>query len=117
MTRHNDFVYLRHMRDHAREAMELLGGTPREELAQSRVVQLALMQLLEIVGEAANRVSPETRKRLVGLPWRDMVNMRNRIIHGYDTVKVAILWDTVQDDLPDIVAALDEFLTDDLFPE
>lgn len=113
MTRHNDLIFIRHMRDHAREAMDLLGSTPRSELGQSRVVQLALMQLLEIVGEAANRVSDETRLHLSSLPWRDMVGMRNRLIHGYASVNIAVLWDTIQDDLPAIVKDLESYLAQD----
>lgn len=110
MTRHNDLVYLRHMRDHAREAMEILGNTPRGELGSSRVLQLALLHLVEIVGEAAGRVSPETRSKFAAIPWRDIVGMRNRITHGYDTVRIAILWDTVVDDLPVLCNALDQYL-------
>ena len=110
MTRHNDLVYLRHMRDHAREAISILGTTPRDRLSESRVLQLALLHLVEIAGEAAPRVSPETRAKLGALPWSDIVGMRNRIIHGYDTVKITMLWDTVTEDLPVLVDALDQFL-------
>ncbi len=110
MTRHDDSVYLRHMRDHAREAMEILGTTARDQLGASRVLQLALLHLVEIVGEAAGRVSPETRSKLGDIPWRDLVGMRNRIIHGYDAVKIVLLWDTVVDDLPQLCNALDQYL-------
>ena len=110
MTRHNDLVYLRHMRDHAREAISILGTMPRDQLSESRVLQLALLHLVEIVGEAATRVSPETRAKLAVLPWRDIVGMRNRITHGYDTMKITMLWDTVTEDLPVLANAVDQFL-------
>ncbi len=110
MTQHRDDVYLRHMLAYAREALEIHGGRSAEVLAESRVLQLALLHLVEIIGEAASKVSPETRARLSRLPWRGMIGMRNRIIHGYDTVNVAVLWDTLQHDLPDLVAKLEACL-------
>ncbi len=110
MTQHSDDVSLRHMLDHAREALAILGDHSREGLAESRVLQLALLHLIEIVGEAASKVSPATRANLDNLPWRGMVGMRNRIIHGYDTVNIAVLWDTLEFDLPELVAMLEAHL-------
>ena len=107
MTLHNDNVFLEHMLSHAREALEILGKRTREELADSRVLQLALLHLVEIVGEAASKVSPVTQAKLGQLPWRGMVGMRNRIIHGYDTVNIAVLWDTLEHDLPELVGKLE----------
>jgi uncharacterized protein with HEPN domain len=106
MTRHSDDVYLSHMLAHAREALAILGEHSRESLAGSRVLPLALVHLVEIVGEASSKVSPATRSQLNQLPWRGMVGMRNRIIHGYDTVNVAVLWDTLEHDLPELVTML-----------
>ncbi len=62
MSRHDDQVSLKDMLGHAKEAIEILGNTSREELMNKRVTQLALTRLMEIVGEAANRVSQETRQ-------------------------------------------------------
>jgi uncharacterized protein with HEPN domain len=112
MSRHRDEVYLRHMLDHAREALDIRGQQSKEELKNSRVHQLALLHLVEIVGEAATKVSLETQSELNMLPWRGMVGMRNRIIHGYDTVNVAVLWDTIESDLPELVAMLEDCLRD-----
>lgn len=109
MTQHRDLVYLRHMRDHAEEAVDILGAIPRDRLGSERIVQLALLHLVGIVGEAASRVGEETRGQLPGLPWRDIIGMRNRIIHGYSTVDIKMLWDTVADDLPALLQALDDY--------
>jgi uncharacterized protein with HEPN domain len=107
MTQHNDNVYLEHILAHAREAIVILGERTREDLAESRVLQLALLHLVEIVGEAAAKVSPATRSRFSQIPWRGMVGMRNRIIHGYDTVNIDVLWDTLKHDLPELVVKLE----------
>jgi uncharacterized protein with HEPN domain len=61
MTLHDPWIRVRHMRDHAQEAIELLGERPADELKSDRTVQLALVQLIEIVGEAASRVNADIR--------------------------------------------------------
>lgn len=100
------------MLDHAREAVALLGRRERSGLAEDRVVQLALTRLIEIVGEAAGRVSPEGQQAHPEIPWRDAVTMRNRLIHGYDVIDYVRVWDTVTFDLPPLIAALEKALAD-----
>ncbi len=100
-------VYLRDMLDHAREAAEMASGRKRADLDRDRQFNLALVRLLEIIGEAANRVPEDLRERFPGIPWRQIVSLRNRLIHGYDEVDCDILWKIVTDDLPDLVKALD----------
>ena len=110
MTRHDDQVSLEDMLSHSREAAELLGVLSREELGRNRVMQLALTRLVEIVGEAANRVSQATRERRPEIPWPQIIGMRNRLIHGYDVIDFDLLWDTVADDLPPLIAALEKMV-------
>lgn len=113
MTRRDDTVRLRHMLDHAQEAVGFLQGKSREDLVRSRLLQLGLVRLVEIIGEAAARVQKETRLRYPGIPWEDVVGMRNRLIHGYDAVDLEILWDTVMDDLPKLIEVLKRILSPD----
>jgi uncharacterized protein with HEPN domain len=74
------------------------------------MLQLALARLMEIVGEAANRVSSETQRQHPEIPWPQIIGMRNRLIHGYDVVDYDLLWDTVREDLPPLISALEELL-------
>ena len=67
-----------------------------------------MVRLLEIVGEAAARLSPDTRDRYPRIPWPDIIGLRNRLIHGYDIVDFDILWDIVNGDLPPLIARLRE---------
>jgi uncharacterized protein with HEPN domain len=69
-----------------------------------------LIRLLEIIGEAANAVSEETRRAHPHVPWRKMVGLRNRLIHGYFNVNLHVVWDTLRGDLPDLIPALEEVL-------
>lgn len=84
MTLHDPIIRMKHMRDHAAEAIELLGNKTLEELRSDRVLQLALVQLIEIAGEAASRVPEDTRAAYPSIPWQLAADMRNRLIHGYD---------------------------------
>ena len=108
MSRHDDLVRLYHMRDYAREALQIVAHRTREDLGTDRMFQLALTRLIEIVGEAANRVSPDGQAAHPSIPWAKITGMRHRIVHGYDLVDNDILWKTTIEDLPPLIAALDE---------
>ena len=96
------------MRDHAAEAVAFASGRAAPDLATDRMLQLGLSRLVEIVGEAASRVSEKGQAAIAQLPWPDIIGMRHRIIHGYDQVNLETLWRTVTEDLPPLIAALDE---------
>jgi uncharacterized protein with HEPN domain len=110
MTLHDPWFRVRHMRDHAQEAIDLLGERSPDELKSDRTVQLALVQLIEIVGEAASRVGTEIRIAHPDIPWQLAAGMRHRLIHGYDLIEYEIVYDTVKADLPPMVAQLDDIL-------
>jgi len=107
MSHHDPMVRLRHMLSHAREAVAMTQGKARADLNSDRQLNLALVRLLEIVGEAAARVPVEEREKCPQIPWLDIVGLRNRLIHGYDSVDFDILWQIVQDDLPRPIQALE----------
>ena len=95
-----------HMARHAREALALAGSRSRRDLDADRMFELALTRLLEIIGEAASRVPLDVRDRYPGVPWRDVIDCRNRLIHGYDTLDLDIVWAIVANDLPQLLEAL-----------
>ena len=110
MSMRDDRVSLKDMLSHAVEAVELLGGASREELGRNRVLQLALTRLVEIVGEAAGRVSVKTRETRDGVPWPQIIGMRNWLAHGYDVIDLDLLWDTITSDLPPLIETLKKIL-------
>ncbi len=118
MMQHDPWIRVRHMRDHAQEAIGLLGGKTLDDLQVDRTVQLALVQLIEIVGEAAGRivgeaagrVDPEIRAAHPAVPWQLAADTRHRLIHGYDLIEYAVVFDTVKVDLPLLVEQLDAIL-------
>jgi uncharacterized protein with HEPN domain len=110
MTRHDDTVRLRHMLDAAREAVDFSKGRSRKDLENDRLYHLAMVRLVEVIGEAAARVSEATRQAHPHVPWSEVVGARNRLIHGYDQVDLDILWDILALDLPPLVQQLDRIL-------
>ncbi|MGH7277655.1 MAG: HepT-like ribonuclease domain-containing protein [Candidatus Rokuibacteriota bacterium] len=98
------------MLDHAREALAMIQNRSRADLASDRIFQLAMRQVIQIVGEAAGRVSKEGRARYPYIPWADAVAARNRMIHGYDTVDYDIVWQILTEEFPALVAALERAL-------
>ena len=105
-----DLVRLWHMLEAARKAQEMAGGRDRENLDTDEQLSLALQRLIEIVGEAATKVSAETCSQTDDIPWKQIRGMRNRLIHAYFDVNLDILWNTVTEDLPPLVSALESLL-------
>jgi uncharacterized protein with HEPN domain len=92
---------------------KMLGSTTREELDGNRQLLLALVQLIQIVGEAAARIPESVRLAHPEVPWQLAADMRNKLIHGYDVIEQAIVFETVRDDLPLLVRQLEAILPQD----
>lgn len=108
----NDNVRIHHILDAAREAVAFSQGRSRADLDSDRKLDLSLVRLLEIIGEAARGVSQEFRQEHPDLPWKSMIGIRDRLIHGYFDVNLDVVWETVTQDLPPLVAKLEKILTD-----
>lgn len=103
-------IRFRHMLDHAQEAVAMMRGKTRADLDTDRKLNLALVRLLEIIGEAAGRIPKEERHRYPDIPWVEIVGLRNRLIHGYDDVDFDVLWQIVTKDLPSLIRNLEKLL-------
>lgn len=100
------------MLDASREAVFLVEGKRRDDLNRERTLVLALVKLIEIVGEAASKVSPDARSEAHQIPWQAISHRDNRLIHGYFDINLDIVWDTVTSELPALIIALDKLLSD-----
>ena len=96
----------------AEDARSYVGSMSYDDFVANRLVRDAVLHCLTVVGEAANRIAKESYAELPQLPWRDMIGLRNFVVHQYEDVNMPIIWDVIQRDLPVVVAALDP-----LFPE
>jgi uncharacterized protein with HEPN domain len=110
MWQHDDDVRLRHMLDAARQAIAFARGRQRTDLDRDVQLALALTRLVEIIGEAAKNVSPETESRLPEVPWRAIAGTRDRLAHAYFDVDLDRLWQIVAGDLPPLVLAIEAAL-------
>ena len=106
----SDEVCLRHMLDAAREAISFAKGRRRSDLDQNRMLVLSLIKDVEIVGEAAYRLSERGRSGIPEIPWADIIGMRHRLVHAYFDINLDVLWQTVQEDLPVLVKMLESLL-------
>ena len=103
----NDMVRLRHILDAAREAVAFSRGKTREDLHTDRMLNLSIVRLLEIIGEAARGVSPACRTAHPEVAWQEMAGMRDRLAHGYFDVDLDVVWQTVTQDLPVLLVQLE----------
>ena len=108
MTQIDDETRVRHILHAARRARELVEGRKREDLEADDVLGLALVRLLEIVGEGARGVSPHLRARHPAVPWTEMIATRNRVIHAYYSVDMDIVWHIATSELPFLISQLEE---------
>ena len=113
MSQRETNLRLRHMLDHAQEAVAMAQGKTRTDLERDRKLNLALVRLLEIIGEAAGRVPKDACAQYPDIPWAAIVGMRNRLVHGYDSVDFDILWQIVTQDLPPLIRNLERIISPD----
>ena len=105
-----DQIRLRHMLDAAKEAVDAARGKLRSDLDRDHIGALGLLKCLEIIGEAARYVAPETQNRYSNIAWPDIIGMRNQLVHVYFDVDLDAVWDTITDDLPLLIVELERIL-------
>jgi len=106
-----DTVRLRHMLDAAKRAIDFMQGRAKSDLESDEQLSLAVVRLLEILGEAAKNVSEDLRKDYPDIPWRQIAGTRDRLIHGYFDVDLDIVWQIISTDLPVLAAQLEKALS------
>jgi uncharacterized protein with HEPN domain len=106
----DDLTRLRHMRDAATEAIKFVCDRTRADLDCNRMLTLALVKDIEIIGEAAGRISTECQTRYPEIPWGQVIGMRNRLTHAYFEVDLDIVWAVVTNDLPTLVTQLEKII-------
>ncbi len=103
----DDSAYLLDMLLSARDALSFTQEMSFDDFVRDRRTQLSVLKSVEIVGEAAAQVSEDVRRANPDIPWREIVGMRNRLVHVYFDIDFPLVWDTVRHDLPDLIARLE----------
>ena len=109
MSRQSDRKYLADMLEYARKAVAISTGVTTERFVADDTLQLALAHLVQIVGEAANRTDAETRAAVPDVAWAQIIGMRHRLVHDYGNINYDVVWDVVTNDLPPLIATLEQF--------
>ncbi len=106
----DDRIRIQHMRDAAVAAITAAQGRTKDDLAAENVWALGLVKCVEIIGEAAARVSRKTQKQYRQIPWIEITTMRNRLVHVYFDIDLDQVWKAITADLPSLVSKLEEIL-------
>lgn len=109
MSTKSDEKYLSDIISYGREAMAIAATLNAEQFHSDRVVQLALVHLVQIVGEAAYQLSDDARSAFPTIVWPKIIGMRHRLVHAYGTIEYDIVWRVATNDLPPLIAALEQF--------
>jgi uncharacterized protein with HEPN domain/predicted nucleotidyltransferase len=110
-------LYIGDMLDTAREAQKIAGGKTRDDYDTNRMLQLSILHLVQTIGEAATKVSRQTRVRHPAIPWEQIIGMRNVIVHRYDDADDNVIWKTITDDLAPLIAELERMLPPEMRAE
>ena len=106
----DDRIRLQHMADALGHAMRFVQGRSRDDIESDAMLGFAIMYALQTVGEAASKISPETRAELPRVPWVDIIGMRHRLVHAYTDIDPDVVWRTVTEFAPDLLSKVDAIL-------
>ena len=111
MSLNKDSIRLRHMLEAAQKAVYYTHGRDKAALKNDELLAMAVVRLLEIIGEAAKHVSDELRISHSEIPWRAIAGTRDRLIHAYFDLDLDIVWEIVSGDLPELISHLEGILS------
>lgn len=103
-------LYIGDMLDAAREINQFAASRTYAELLTDRMFYLSMVQLIQMIGEAARNISPQTRQKHPAIPWQQIIGIHNNLVHGYDRVNNDKVWETITDDIPALIAELEAML-------
>lgn len=105
-----DRVFIAQMVEAAEAALEFIEGRSKEGVASDRLVGFAVVRAIQLVGQAARGVSVDVQAAHPEIPWRQMIGMRNVVVHDYADVDLGLVWKTVSEDLPGLIRRLNAIL-------
>lgn len=101
-----DAIRIGHMIEAAEAAEGFIAGRQRSDLDSDRMLLFALVRAIEVIGEAASKLSPSARAAMPSVPWKSVVAMRHRLVHAYFDIDATILWKTATEEIPPLLSLL-----------
>ncbi len=109
-----DYIRIKHILDASEDAIMFLRKKSKDDLRNDKLLIYALTKALEVIGEAANQVSTELRNNYSDIPWQDMIDMRNFLVHEYFGINEEIVWNTIKKDLPKLLPIFKKIISEKL---
>jgi len=113
----DDVVYMGHMLDYARKVVAKTKRIDEADWTGDEDLQIIVVHLIQIIGEAARHVSEETKSKYLDIPWVELLGMRNRIVHNYVNIRLKIIWDVARFEIPKLVNVLEKIVPPEDFSE
>jgi uncharacterized protein with HEPN domain len=104
----DDSVYVKHILDSIAKIEEYTEGLDFDKFCESNIAQSGVIRELEVIGEASKNLSSEFINSLPDVPWRDIGDMRNKLIHEYFNIDLEAVWKTAIEDLPKVKSVLEK---------
>lgn len=101
-----------HIREAAEKVIQYTTDKTQADFEKDEILQLAIIRLIEIIGEAAARLSPEFREKYSSIPWQAIIGMRNRLVYAYFSIDYDVVWLTITSAIPDLlkqITNMDDF--------
>lgn len=110
MKQTNDEFFLRDIADFCDHLEEYVKGVEKSDFLENRMLQDALVRKLELIGEAAKNLTEKIRKQYPSIPWREIMRMRDKVIHHYFKVDLDLVWKTVTNDVPKLKSEVESII-------
>jgi len=104
--------YIDDIVDAMNKVLKFVEGISYEEFAQDEKTIFAVIRAIEIIGEAVKNIPEDIRREYPEIPWRGMAGMRDKVIHGYFGVNLKVVWETVQERIPEVKPLFEKMLKD-----
>jgi uncharacterized protein with HEPN domain len=109
----DDAIRIRHMVEAAETAQRFVAGRRRADLDNDTMLLFAMVQAIQIIGEAASRILAEVRAATPSVPWARIIGMRHRLVHAYDEIDHEVVWKTATGEIPALLPLLISLLPAD----
>ena len=106
----DDSIYIGHMLEMSQRAVKAISGKNRKDYDRDDILVMGLAHFIQVIGEAARKVSSEFRETHLQIPWQQAIGMRHRIVHEYMNVDEDVVWEVAVNDLPALIAELEKIV-------